>query len=53
MGKGFKPVDVVYDSLSDLKGGDWVFMFNVLNDAYELVDASVVQRIRITTEKAG
>jgi hypothetical protein len=37
MGKGFKPVDVVHDSLSDIKGSGWVFLLNALNDAYELV----------------
>ena len=37
MGKVFKPVDVVYDSLSYIKGSGWVFPLNVLNDAYELV----------------
>jgi hypothetical protein len=37
MGKGFKPVDVVYDSLSYIKGSGWVLLLNVLNDAYELV----------------
>jgi hypothetical protein len=37
MGKGFEPVDVVHDSLSSLKGGGWVVLLNVLNDAYKLV----------------
>ena len=37
MGKGFKPVDVVYDSLSYIKGSGRVSLLNVLNDAYELV----------------
>jgi hypothetical protein len=37
MGEGFKPVDIVYDSLSYIKGSGWVFLLNVLNDAYDLV----------------
>jgi hypothetical protein len=37
MGKGFKPVDVVYDNLSYIKGSRRVLLLNVLNDPYELV----------------
>ena len=43
------------NSLSYIKGSGWVFPLNVLNDAYDMSwsDASVVQRIRITTERTG
>jgi hypothetical protein len=37
MGESLKPVDVVYDSLSYIKGRGRVSLLNVLNDAYELV----------------